>query len=101
MVIGIIALLTGKTAEIITMAVFGALTLYIISMVAVIQLRKKEPMLERPFKVPFYPIAPIIALVIAFSSFIAMTIFNPLLAGIYIVLILTAYALYKLVNQSK
>jgi ethanolamine permease len=101
MVIGIIALLTGKTAEIITMAVFGALTLYIISMVAVIQLRKKEPLLERPFKVPFYPIAPIIAFVIAFSSFIAMTIFNPLLAGIYIVLILTAYALYKLVNQSK
>ena len=62
---------------------------------------KKEPMLERPFKVPFYPIAPIIALVIAISSFIAMAIFNPLLAGIYIVLILTSYALYKVFNQSK
>jgi ethanolamine permease len=101
MVIGIIALLTGKTAEIITMSVFGALTLYIISMIAVIQLRKKEPTLERPFKVPFYPYAPIIALVIAFSSFIAMAIFNPLLAGIYIILILTAYVLYKVFNQSK
>src|SRR5690606_32574161 len=32
--IGILALLTGKTGEIITMSVFGALTLYIISMIA-------------------------------------------------------------------
>jgi ethanolamine permease len=38
MTIGIAALLTGKTSEIITIAVFGALTLYIISMVAVIRL---------------------------------------------------------------
>src|SRR5688572_12668069 len=43
MVIGIIALLTGKTAEIITISVFGALTLYIISMISLLQLRKKEP----------------------------------------------------------
>ena len=100
MVIGIIALLTGKTAEIITMSVFGALTLYAISMVAVIQLRRKEPSLNRPFKVPFYPFAPIIALAIAVCAFIAMTIYNPLLAGIYIFLISSAYIAFKILKKT-
>ena len=59
MAIGIIALLTGKTSEIITISVFGALTLYILSMVALLQLRKKEPHLVRPFKVPWYPCFPL------------------------------------------
>lgn len=101
MVIGIIALLTGKTAEIITMSVFGALTLYAISMVAVIQLRKKEPSLNRPFKVPFYPFSPIIALTIAVCAFVAMTIYNPLLAVIYILLISSAYLGFKILKKSQ
>lgn len=50
MLIGIIALLTGKTSEIITISVFGALTLYIFSMIALLKLRRKEPGLERPLK---------------------------------------------------
>ena len=62
MVIGIIALLTGKTSEIITISVFGALTLYIVSMIAVLQLRKKEPQLERPFRSPMYPAFPVISI---------------------------------------
>jgi ethanolamine permease len=68
MFIGIIALLTGKTSEIITISVFGALTLYIISMIALLRLRKKEPGLNRPFKVPLYPLFPITALLIALFS---------------------------------
>lgn len=42
MAIGIIALLTGKTSEIITISVFGALTLYMVSMIALLHLRKKN-----------------------------------------------------------
>jgi len=99
MIIGIVALLTGKTAEIITISVFGALTLYIISMIALLQLRKKEPNLERPFKVPFYPAFPIIALVIASISFVAMTIYNLKLAGIYILIIGCCYILFKLLKR--
>ena len=83
MVIGILALLTGKTGEIITIACFGALTLYIISMIAFFALRKKEPEMPRPFKVPMYPIFPILALAIATFSLIAMTVYNPVLALIY------------------
>jgi len=96
MVIGIIALLTGKTAEIITISVFGALTLYIISMVSLLQLRKKEAEMVRPFKVPMYPLFPVTALAIAIVSFVAMTIFNFQLAIIYFVIMGVCYLFFKL-----
>lgn len=93
--LGILALLTGKTGEIITIAVFGALTLYIISMLSLIQLRKKEPHLVRPFRVPLYPIFPFVALAIASFSFVAMAIFNLELAGLYFLIIGVSYGIFK------
>ncbi|MEE9373284.1 MAG: ethanolamine permease [Saprospiraceae bacterium] len=95
MVVGIIALFTGKTGEIITLACFGALTLYIVSMISLFVLRKKEPELERPFKVPLYPITPIIALVISSIALVAMTIYNPILALIYFGILVITYAYFK------
>ena len=83
MIIGILALLTGKTGEIITIACFGALTLYIISMIAFFALRKNEPEMPRPFKVPLYPIFPLLAISIATFSLVAMTVYNPMLALIF------------------
>jgi len=96
--IGIVALFSGKTGEIITIACFGALTLYIVSMLSILTLRKKEPSLERPFKVPFYPITPIIALVIASVALVAMTIYNPMLAAVYIGLLAVCFGWFKLVR---
>lgn len=96
MVIGILALLSGKTSEIIIVSVFGALTLYIISMVSIIILRKREPELPRPFKVAFYPVFPVISLVIATVSIIAMFLYNPLLGAIYFSILAIAFLLYKI-----
>ena len=99
MFIGMIALLSGKTAEIITISVFGALTLYIISMVCMLRLRAKEPDLDRPFRVPFYPFFPITALVIAIVSIIAMTIYNFKLALFYILVMVLSYGFFKLLDK--
>ena len=99
MAIGIIALLTGKTAAIITISVFGALTLYIISMISLIKLRRSEPALVRPFKVPFYPLFPVIALSIASVSFVAMTIYNTDLAFIYILIMVVCFVMFKLFKK--
>ncbi|GJM29731.1 MAG: ethanolamine permease [Cyclobacteriaceae bacterium] len=91
MLIGLVALGTGKTGEIITIACFGALTLYIVSMISLFALRRKEPGLHRPFKVPFYPFFPAIALVIATVALLAMTLYNPWLALIYLGMLVVAY----------
>src|ERR1700760_1139041 len=101
MIIGIIALLSGKTSEIITISVFGALTLYILSMISMLLLGKKEPDLDRPFRVPFYPVFPIIALVISALSIIAMTIYNFALALFYILLLFISFVFFKLVKKEK
>lgn len=99
MAFGIVALLTGKTAEIITISVFGALTLYILSMISFLVLRKNEPILERPFKVPAYPAFPVIALSIAIVSLIAMTIYNWQLALVYFALLLGCYIIFKALSK--
>ena len=91
MVIGILALLTGKTGEIITIACFGALTLYIISMIAFFALRKNEPEMKRPFKVPMYPIFPLLAISIATFSLVAMTVYNPTQALIFLGMMLITF----------
>jgi ethanolamine permease len=94
MVIGIIALFSGKANEIITISVFGALTMYIFACFVLFKLRNTEPNLERPFRVPFYPIFPIIALVIAVIAILAMAYYNQLLAVIFISIIAVSYGLY-------
>jgi len=100
MVIGILALLSGKTSEIIIVSVFGALTLYIISMISILILRKREPDLPRPFRVPFYPAFPIISLIIATVSIIAMLIFNVKLGLIYFSILLITFLLYRIFKRS-
>jgi ethanolamine permease len=96
MLIGIVALFTGKTSEIITLAVFGALTLYIISIISLFRLRKQEPGLERPYRVPFYPMFPILALSIAIFSFVAMMVYNFYLVLVYLVIMLVCFVIFKL-----
>jgi len=95
MVIGIIALFTGKTGEIITIAVFGALTLYIVSLISLFVLRKKAPGMTRPFKVPFYPFSPAIGLVIACVAMVAVCYYNAMLAAIYAGIMVFSFFYYK------
>jgi ethanolamine permease len=95
MFIGIVALLTGRTADIITIAVFGALALYIIAMISFFQLRRKEPELPRPFRVPGYPFVPAIALFIALISFGAMTYYNLKIVLLFAGMLAISYAVFK------
>tara|TARA_R110000868_G_scaffold308361_2_gene569868 strand:- start:1347 stop:2672 length:1326 start_codon:yes stop_codon:yes gene_type:complete len=101
MIVGIIALFTGKTGEIITISCFGALVLYIVSMISFFALRKKEPDLKRPFKVPMFPAFPITALIIAAISFIAMIFYNPIIALIFIGIIVLSYLYFILFLNKK
>ena len=101
MLIGIIALFTGKTGDIITIACFGAITLYIFAMLSVLLLRKKEPALPRPFRTPMYPYFPIIALAIAIVSLIAMTTLNIKLALLFLCILALAYIWFHFFVKQK
>ena len=96
MLVGIAALLTGKTGDIITLSVFGALILYILSMIAVLVFRKKEKDAPRPFKVPFFPLTPLVALAIALFSFLAMLYYHWPLALVFFGLLLLSFIAFKI-----
>ncbi len=68
----IAALLSGKTSQIITLSVLGAVLMYILSMVSLFALRIKEPALSRPFVSPWYPVFPAIALLFSVIVFAAI-----------------------------
>jgi ethanolamine permease len=81
-------------------AVFGALTLYVLAAAAVIKLRISEPALDRPYRTPFYPVTPIIALVL--SLFVlsllciaAMVWKYPKLAVVYAAIVAGAWLLFR------
>ena len=97
--VGFIALATGRTAEIITIAVFGALTLYIISLISLFRLRKTEPDLPRPYRTPGYPYVPAISLALAVFCLVAMINENRALAGIYAILVVLGYGWYAVVTR--
>ena len=73
--IGMVFVLTGQTAVIIVISCFGAVALYIISMISLFILRSKEPNLNRQFKVA-YPVVPAVALLIAFIFLISLIVSN-------------------------
>lgn len=100
MVVGIVALLSGRTGDIITISVFGALTLYVLGMLSVLALRKREPGLERPFRVPLYPVFPLVALVIAVVCLVAMITLNIKLSIIYFSLLLVSYIWFRFVKNT-
>jgi len=91
MLVGIIALLSGKTDQIITISTLGAVTLYVFGMVTVLALRRKEPELERPYRTPGYPATPVIALVVALACLVALICLNIILAAIYFSVLGLAY----------
>lgn len=99
--IGCIAMFTGKTSEIITMACFGAIILYILSMWSVIRLRHLEPDLPRPYKTPFYPIFPYIALSIALVSFLAICYYNFYLFLITLLILFLSYFFFFFLKKNR
>jgi ethanolamine permease len=99
--IGIIALFTNKTAEIITISVMGALTLYSIAMLSLLRLRKKEPLMPRPFRVPLYPLMPLLALVLSTLCLIFIAFHQPTLFFIYLGILTMCYVLFVLIVQPK
>jgi len=72
------------TANIVTMSVFGAIVMYIMSMASLFKLRVSEPNLDRSFRAPMYPLFPAIALIGALVCLGTMVYYNTLVAGIFV-----------------
>ncbi|AUH00171.1 ethanolamine permease [Prodigiosinella confusarubida] len=89
------------TANIVTMSVFGAIVMYIISMLSLFKLRRSEPNLIRPFHAPLFPFVPAFALVMASICLIALVYYNVLLALVFTAMMLLGYGWFRLTTQAR
>ncbi|MBI3144988.1 MAG: ethanolamine permease [Pseudogulbenkiania sp.] len=84
------------TANIVTLSVFGAIVMYIVSMLALFKLRRSEPQLERPYRAPGFPLVPGIALGCALVCLIAMVYYNVMLALIFAAFLALGFGYFTL-----
>jgi len=100
-VIGVIALVSGKTNELITLSALGAIVMYIASMLSLFRLRRREPDLVRPFRAPWYPLMPLIALVLSLLSLAVIVWFNAAIALIFAAGFAAACAYFRLTGAQR
>ena len=75
--------------------------MYIISMICLFILRKKDPAMERPFKAPFYPYFPFIALLLSVICLVAIIYYNIFLSLIFFGVMIAGAILFKLFYKEK
>ena len=97
--IGLLALFSGSTDQIIILSVLGAIVMYAISLLSLLALRKQEPLLERPFKTPFYPFLPLLALFLCLICLLAIVYFNPWLSALFLGLGSLSLLAFRLVGR--
>lgn len=95
------ALFTGTTSQVIILSVLGAVVMYIASMISLFILRKKEPDLLRPFKAPFYPLFPALALIISLVCLVAIVYYNPLITVIFLAGLIISLVIFVLTGNHK
>jgi ethanolamine permease len=93
--LGLLALASGRTSDLILLSVFGALTLYIFAMISLLVLREKEPSLPRPFLTPCYPFFPWIALVLSLMTFLAILVSHLTLGCLYMGLMALSLMIHR------
>lgn len=100
-IVGILTLFTGTTDKIIILSALGAVILYMISMISLFRLRTKHPTMERPFKAPFYPVFPLIALVISSLCLLAIVYYNAILSALFLAGFLVTWIIFRITGTRK
>ena len=109
-IIGMLAILSDEvvqfhgmtlTAAMITLSVFGAIVMYVMSMLSLFRLRRVAPRMVRTFRAPGYPYIPAVALVLAVLCLGAMLWFQPAIGFGFALMMLLAYGYFLLTKAQR
>ncbi|QIH75110.1 amino acid permease [Macrococcoides canis] len=95
-IIGAVMITLGAFDSITNMLVFVIWAFYVMAFYAVFVLRKRERELERPYKVPLYPVIPAIAIIAGVFVMINTLFTQPVLAIVGIIITLLGIPIYKM-----
>jgi basic amino acid/polyamine antiporter, APA family len=93
-IVSSIILLSGRYDELATLVIFPSWILYGMTAASVIVLRIKRPEMNRPFRVPGYPLVPIFFVLVAMALLYSTLLNSPRESGIGLVLIIAGLPFY-------
>jgi APA family basic amino acid/polyamine antiporter len=99
-IIAIVFIFSGKFDQLTNLTVFVIFMFYVLTFYAVFILRKRQPDLYRPYKVPMYPVIPAIAIIGGIYIIGNTIITEPMNAGLGLVLTLIGLPVYKMMNKN-
>src|SRR6476620_2379396 len=93
--------LSGTYGQLLTYVVFVVLIFYVLTLIGIIILRKKQPQLERPYKAIGYPILIILYCIIAIIICIGLFMYQPKQTWPGLVIVLLGIPLYYIAVANK
>lgn len=92
---------SGSYNQLLEYVMFATLLFYLFSVAAVIVLRNKLPDAHRPFKVPIYPIVPVLYLVATVAVMVGQLWLSPKTTGAGLALVLVGVPVYFYLHSKK
>ena len=92
---------SGKFGDLLTYATFANLLFYILTILGVFILRKKEPNTERPYKAFGYPFVPAIYIVVTVAICITLLVYDTFNTGLGLGIVALGVPVYYLVMDKK
>ena len=103
-VVSVLYALTGQFNLLTDLSMFAVWSFYVLTFIGVFKLRKDQPNLERPYKVPLYPFIPMIAiaggLFVVVSQLLLSGFTNTMISLGGVVITLIGLPIYSFVQKS-
>lgn len=92
---------SGKFGDLLTYATFASLLFYILTIIGVFVLRKKEPNTERPYKAFGYPFIPAIYILVTVAICVTLLVYDTFNTGLGLGIVALGVPVYYLVMNKK
>lgn len=93
--------LSGKFGDLLTYATFASLLFYILTIIGVFVLRKKEPDAERPYKAFGYPFVPALYVVVTVGICLTLLVYDTVNTGLGLGIVLLGIPVYYFIMNKK
>jgi APA family basic amino acid/polyamine antiporter len=93
--------ISGKFGDLLTYATFASLLFYILTILGVFILRKKEPNADRPYKAFGYPVVPAIYIIVTSAICFTLLIYDTFNTGLGLCIVALGIPVYYFVMNKK
>ena len=104
-VVSVLSALTGQFNLLTDLSMFAVWAFYVLTFIGVFKLRKDQPNLERPYKVPLYPFIPMVAiaggLFVVVSQLLLSGLTNTMISLGGVVITLIGLPVYSFMTKNK